>query len=1380
MTRPRRRRSNASVVANPVLVGAVTTLVIVVAVFLAYNANNGLPFVPTRQLDVLVSNGANLVKGNEVRSGGFRVGVVTDMQPVMLPNHKVGARLTLKLDKKLGGVPVDSKVVIRPRSALGLKYVELDTGRSKQVFADGATMPAAQASVPVDIDEVYNMFDAPTRRASQGNLQGFGDALAGRGADLNQTIQVAPQLFGHLGSVMANLSAPRTELPSFFKELGDAARIVAPVSKTNAHLFTTMANTFDAISRDPQALKSTISKSPPTLRAGTESLLVQRPFLEHTAALSRDLDTATTELRAALPTVNSALRVGTPVQRRSVTLNDNLQGALGALEDLVKAPTTLGSLRGLTATVGTLQPQLRYLGPYVTVCNSWNIFWTFAAEHLSAPDDTGSSQRALLNMATQAPGTDGIGSSGANEFAHGKGALPGRADQYVHNNVYAPAIDEKGNADCGAGQTGYIQAYNPLRDKSVKGDPYQGAVDRALPDQRAPRADLRAVRQGRQGPRPEPRPRPRRGDVHRPARRPRRRHREAAAMRRRRRKGLPPFAAGVLALALMAVVTYFGFTKEIPFKHHYTVQAVFPSANGVRNGSPVRVAGVNVGKVTAISHVEDGKQAALVTMRIDKKGLPLHRDATMKIRPRIFLEGNFFVDVSPGSPSAPQLHDGDRLPINQTSAPVQLDQVLSALQAPTRKDLQALLRELSSGLKGKGAARLQRVDPLLEARLPRQRDRRRRRRRARSPATSARYIDKAGATAEAIDRNREQLKSLVTDFDTTAGAFAAREQELSAAVGELPRTLNAAMPALGALNRSFPAVRGLIRAARPAVRSSGPAIDASMPFVRQARGLVSKPELRGLSHDLRPLVPALTTLNQRVGAALLPALAGLELPERRDPALDQGQDRRQDVPRRAAPCTRRRPSRCPASPARAARATPTASGSASCSPRRSSPTRWAPTSSSSPASRCRASTRRRRRTTPARRCAPTCRARPSSRRTCARCPTPRRRASTSRNRRPPRRRRRCRRPSTGCARTSRPRAPHLKVSDVPATVKELDEVKTAIRKHAGHFAAVIGLALLAALVGGYIVHNQRMRFPWEGKPFELQAAFSTAQAVTPGQGQTVRVSGVRVGDITKVGLKDGHAVVTLSLDPEYKDLVHTDATALLRPKTGLKDMFIELDPGTGKAPLAQRGWTLPVSNTLPDVNPDEILASLDSDTRDYLTLLVDGAGRGLKGRGNDLREVFRRFEPTHRDLARVNRLVAQRHQNLSRLVHSLGDLNDELAGKSDDLAALVDSSSAVFRSFASEQANVTQRGAATCPARCARRPTRWAACSASPRRCDPPPCTCSPPWRRSTAPTAPCSPSPRRPRRSSRARSGPSCATRGRWCARPRSRPASWPPRRRT
>jgi phospholipid/cholesterol/gamma-HCH transport system substrate-binding protein len=249
-------------------------------------------------------------------------------------------------------------------------------------------------------------------------------------------------------------------------------------------------------------------------------------------------------------------------------------------------------------------------------------------------------------------------------------------------------------------------------------------------------------------------------------------------------------------------------------------------------------------------------------------------------------------------------------------------------------------------------------------------------------------------------------------------------------------------------------------------------------------------------------------------------------------------------------------------------------------------------------------------------------------------------------------------------------------------------VKRAIRKHLRDFAAIVALAAIATGVGGYVLANQRLRFPWEGAPFRLKAEFATAQAVTPGQGQTVRVSGVRVGDISQVALKDGRAVVTMDLDPEYKGMVRTDATALLRPKTGLKDMFIELDPGTGRAPRAHAGWTVPIENTAPDVNPDEILSVLDDDTRDYLKLLIGGASQGLAGRGDDLRDLFRRFEPTHRDLERVNAKVAERHRNLRRLVHSLNQLNEELAGKDDQLASLVDSSSKVFRTFAAEQQNL--------------------------------------------------------------------------------------------
>jgi virulence factor Mce-like protein len=473
------RRNRASVVASPVLVGAVTTLVVVVAVFLAYNANAGLPFVPTTQLNVDLENGANLVPGNEVRSGGFRVGVVSAMTPVRLRSGKVGARITLKLDKKVGAVPADSRVTVRSRSALGLKYVELERGVARTTLEDGATLPQKQTRVPVELDEVLSMFDAPTRKAAGDNLVGFGDALNGRGADINETIGTLPILEDRLTSVMANLADPRTDIQGFFSELSDAARVVAPISKTNARLFTTMADTFGAISADKPALRDTIDKAPGTLDAGTRSLRVQRPFLEHTAALSSDLNAAAVELRRSLPDVNGALVAATPVQKRLVELNQPLQDALAALDRLVEAPTTNGSLRGLQATLGTVTPQIRFLGPYITVCNDWNYFWTMAAEHLSAPDDTGSSQRALLNMGASLPGTDGVGNSGANEFAHGQGGLPGSARQYLHGTYYGPAVTADGRADCAAGQTGYVMAANPFRDKSVKDDPYRrAAVDR--------------------------------------------------------------------------------------------------------------------------------------------------------------------------------------------------------------------------------------------------------------------------------------------------------------------------------------------------------------------------------------------------------------------------------------------------------------------------------------------------------------------------------------------------------------------------------------------------------------------------------------------------------------------------------------------------------------------------------------------------------------------------------------------------------------------------------------------------------------------------------------------------------------------------------------
>jgi phospholipid/cholesterol/gamma-HCH transport system substrate-binding protein len=333
-------------------------------------------------------------------------------------------------------------------------------------------------------------------------------------------------------------------------------------------------------------------------------------------------------------------------------------------------------------------------------------------------------------------------------------------------------------------------------------------------------------------------------------------------MRRNQKRTLSNFAAGVLALVLITVGTYLGFTKAIPFQHHYTIHAAFNSANNLRKNAFVRIAGVNVGKVTGVHQLKTagGQGGAMVDMRIDDVGLPLHTDATAAIRPRIFLEGNFFVDLSPGSPSAPTMHDGGTIPVQNDTSPVQLDQILTSLQAGTRANLQTLIEEYAKGLSAGGAAGFNKSIPywvpayrdssvVNDATL------------GQNPGDLAGYIKDAGTAAAALDRSPAALQGLITDFNTTAAAFAVQQNALGQTIADLPKTLHAALPAFAALNNAFPAVRRLVVDFRPAVRSSGPALDAGIPLITQLRGLVSKPELQGLVHDLRPTVPALARLN---------------------------------------------------------------------------------------------------------------------------------------------------------------------------------------------------------------------------------------------------------------------------------------------------------------------------------------------------------------------------------------------------------------------------------------------------------------------------------------------------------------------------------------
>jgi virulence factor Mce-like protein len=434
-------------------------LAVMVAVFLAYNANQGLPFVPTRELKVNIADGSNLVQGNDVREGGFRVGLVSEMKPVQLPNGQVGAQLMLKLQNNTR-VPVDSKVAIRPRSLLGLKYVDLAQGTSSQVIPDGGTLPISQTSVPVQFDDIFKTFDPKTRTAVQQSLAGYGNAFAGRGSALNDTIHSLSPLFLHLEPVARYLSEPATGLTRFFTTLDTFTGAVSPVAPTFAHLFTDMATTFEAISRSPSALQATISESPSTLDVSTDSLHAQQPFLADLATLGTNLAPATAELARSLPDINPAIEAGTVTLKRTPVLNSGLQRVMSELKKLALAPETNMSLNGLADTTRTLNPMIRYLGPYVTVCNDWNYWWTYLADNVSERTGYGNAQRILAKLPNPLQ-PNNLGAQGASLPVNGGGNdTPFGGNEFLHAQAYGAAVDKQGNADCETGQRGYPQRLN--------------------------------------------------------------------------------------------------------------------------------------------------------------------------------------------------------------------------------------------------------------------------------------------------------------------------------------------------------------------------------------------------------------------------------------------------------------------------------------------------------------------------------------------------------------------------------------------------------------------------------------------------------------------------------------------------------------------------------------------------------------------------------------------------------------------------------------------------------------------------------------------------------------------------------------------------------
>ena len=335
-----------------------------------------------------------------------------------------------------------------------------------------------------------------------------------------------------------------------------------------------------------------------------------------------------------------------------------------------------------------------------------------------------------------------------------------------------------------------------------------------------------------------------------------------------RRGRLSTFQAGLIALAVILVAGYVAFVKDVPFTSPHQVKATFANAQSIGLRSPVRIAGVEVGKVSKIEPAANGSEATVVTMKLKDSALPISKDAHLQIRPRIFLEGNFFVDIKPGTPGAGELKDGGMVPMSQTTSSVQIDQVLGALKSDTRKDLQKLLQgygdalaeepkpgedadqdratkgetaaeSLNDSLKYSGDALRDTAlvnDALLGTELH----------------DLSKLVAGGQKVSAALNSREGQLKDLITNLNVTTGAFAAEESNLRETIRRLPRVLEAARPALDNLNAAFPPTRAFAREILPGVRETPATIDASFPWVAQTRQLLSKPELQGLVNDLQP------------------------------------------------------------------------------------------------------------------------------------------------------------------------------------------------------------------------------------------------------------------------------------------------------------------------------------------------------------------------------------------------------------------------------------------------------------------------------------------------------------------------------------------------
>jgi virulence factor Mce-like protein len=450
------RRGQAALTASPVLIGAVTILVTIVAVFLSYNANSGLPFVPTYDLKAELPSGAQLVKGFEVRVGGARVGFISKIEPKQRKDGTAYALVTMKLDKSIEPIPANSTLLVRPRSSLGLKYVELTPGSGKAGLPAGATIPVRQARpAVVELDDLFNMFDAKTRVGQRRSLDGFGGGLAGRGQDINTAIHELVPLLGDLEPVARNLGDPDTRLNRFFASLARAAEEVAPVAEQQASLFVNLDTAFSAWASVARPfLQETISESPPSEALAIRDFPRQRPFIRNSTAFFRELAPGAAVLPHAAPVLADAFEAGADVLPRTKRMNSDLADVFEKLDEFGRDSGVRAGIRQLTRLSSSLRPLLAFITPAEATCSYGSILLRNVASALTEGDSNGNYQRFLQVGAPLDKFTFELGRN--NEA--GPSAAPANGPQthnHVHVNMYPNTAAPGQTHECEAGNERY-------------------------------------------------------------------------------------------------------------------------------------------------------------------------------------------------------------------------------------------------------------------------------------------------------------------------------------------------------------------------------------------------------------------------------------------------------------------------------------------------------------------------------------------------------------------------------------------------------------------------------------------------------------------------------------------------------------------------------------------------------------------------------------------------------------------------------------------------------------------------------------------------------------------------------------------------------------